>query len=113
MIRFAILCQKMLHTLWKVRNEAIHRREDSDNNKQRNAELDSKIKEIFRSLPNLRLLPQSDAAFFKRGEEKTKRYRLNRKELWIEDATRIRDAFHDSLDAQSAPFLNYFGSTAL
>ena len=113
MIRFAILCQKMLHTLWKVRNEAIHRREDSDNNKRRNADLDSKITEIFRSLPNLRLLPQSDAAFFKRGEEKIKRYRLTRKELWIEDATRIRDAFHDSLDAQSASFLNYFGSTTL
>ena len=35
------------------------------------------------------------------------RYRLSSKELWIEDATRIRDAFFDSLDAQSASFLNY------
>ena len=79
----------------------------SDNNKKRHEELDDKIAAIFRSLPNLRLLPPSDAAYFKRGEERTTRYRLNRKELWIEDATRIRDAFFDSLDAQSASFLNY------
>ena len=113
LIRFSNLCQKMVHTLWKTRNAAIHQREESDNNKKRHEELDDKVAEIFRSIPNLRLLPPSDAAYFRRGEERITRYRLNRKELWIEDAARIRDAFFDSLDAQSASFLNYFGSIAL
>ena len=113
MIRFTILCQKALHTLWKVRNAAIHQREESNHNTKLHGELDAKINAIFQSIPNLRLLPPSDAAFFKRGEERTNRYRLSQKELWIEDATLVRDAFFDSLDAQSASFLNYFGSTAL
>ena len=102
--------QIMLHTLWKVRNEAIHRREESVNNKERHLALDLQITDIYQTIPSLRLLPTCDAAFFKRGATKTKRYRLRRKELWVEEATRIRDAFFDSLDPQAESFLNYFSS---
>ena len=100
----------MIHKLWKVRNEAIHKREESENNKERHLALDLKITAIYQSLPSLRLLPTCDAAFFKRGETRTERYRLRRKELWVEEATRIRDAFFDSLDPQAESFLNYFSS---
>ena len=108
LIRFTRQLQSFLHTLWKTRNEAIHTIEDSDNNTKWHNELNTKISEIFGTLPNLRLLPTCDAAYFKRGEQRIKNYRLRRKELWVEDATRIRDAFFDSLDAQSESFLNFF-----
>ena len=107
MIRFTRRLQYFLHTLWKTRNEAIHNIEDSDNNAKRHNELKTKISAIFGTLPNLRLLPTCDAAYFKRGEQSIKNYRLRRKELWVEDATRIRDAFFDSLDAQSESFLKF------
>ena len=108
--RLTTRLQFFLHSLWKARNEAIHQREDSNNNKKQHEALDHKISAIYKSLPALRLLPTCDAAFFKRGEIRTKKYRIRRKELWVEEATRIRDAFFDSLDPQAESFLNYFAT---
>ena len=70
--------QRVFHSLWKTRNEAIYTKEDSDNNKKRHNNLDQEITAIFHRLPNLRLLPQSEATFFNSGEERVKRYKLRR-----------------------------------
>ena len=103
--------QRMIHQLWLIRNEAIHNREDSILQKEKHDTLDTATSDIFQSLPNLRLLPPCDAAFIKRGEERVKRYRLLKKEQWVEDALHIRDAFWDSLDPTAESFLDFFGNT--
>ena len=108
LMRLAILLQHATHSMWKTRNEAIHNREESNFNTDRHKELDEAITTIFSEIPNLRLLPPSEAAFFKRGAARVKQYKIRRKELWVEDAKRIKEAFFDSLDATSDNFLDFF-----
>ena len=103
--------QRLTHQLWLTRNEAIHSREDSVLQNEKHANLDQAITDIFQSLPNLRLLPPCDAAFFKRDEDRVKKYRLRKKEQWVADAHRVRDAFWDSLDPMAESFLDYFETT--
>ena len=103
--------QRMIHQLWLTRNAAIHNREDSILQREKHDTLDTAITDIFHSLPNLRLLPACDASFFKRGIDRVKKYRLRKKEQWVEDALRIRDAFWDSLDPTAESFLDFFGNT--
>ena len=98
----------MTHKMWKTRNDAIHKKEDSEVNKQRHEELDQAITEIYRDRPHFKLLPTYDEAFFKRGQVRVKKYRLRKKELWVSDAKRILEAYNDSLDASSEAFLNFF-----
>ena len=52
------------------------------------------------------------SAFFKRGADRIKRYRLRRKELWLADAIRIKEAFYHNLNPTSEAFLNYFETPA-
>lgn len=88
-------------------NEAIHKRQNSHFVKEKNEELDRKIDDIFQELPNPRLvLPPCDAAFFK--AERIKKYRLSKKESWVEEAMIIKDGFFASLDPQSENFLDRF-----
>ena len=78
-------------------------------NKRRHGELNNQIDEIYRKLPrNRRVLPASDKAFSSKGAQRLKTYRLRKKESWVDEAKRIRDAFFDGLDAQSERFLHYF-----
>ena len=112
-MRVALLLQHAVHSMWKTRNEAIHKLEESNFNTDRHKELDEKISLIFNEMPNLRLLPPSEAAFFKRGAGRIKQYKIRRKELWVEDATRIKEAFFDSLDATSDNFLDYFENATM
>ena len=101
LVRIALFLQHAAHSMWKTRNEVIHKMEESNFNTDRHKELDDMITSIFNEIPNLRLLPPSEAAFFKRGAGRIKQYKIRRKELWVEDATRIKEAFFDSLDATS------------
>ena len=101
----------MTHNMWKTRNEAIHKKEDSTLNKQRHEELDQDIDIIFRDKPHSKFLPSCDAAFFKRGKERIKKYRVRKKEIWVNDAKRIIEAYNDSLDATSEAFLDFFVTT--
>ena len=87
--------------MWKTRNEAIHEREESTSNAQRHTELDNEITTVFNEIPNLRLIPPSEAAFFNRGAERVKQCKIRRKESWVEEAKRIKEAFFDSLDETS------------
>jgi hypothetical protein len=112
MIRFTLMIQNMIHTMWKTRNDAIHNKEDSTMNKEKHEDLDRDIDNIFRDLPPTGSMPTCDAAFFKRGADKIKRYRLRRKELWVADATRIQEAFFYNLTPTSEAFLNYFETPA-
>jgi len=80
--------------MWKTRNDAIHNKEDSSTNKKQHEDLDRDIDNIFRDLPPGGEMPTCDAAFFKRGSEKMKRYRLRRKEVWVADAVGIKEAFY-------------------
>ena len=107
--RLALLLQLASHDMWKTRNEAIHAREESAFNTQRHMlELDNEITTFSSDIPNLRLLPPSEAASFKRGAARVKQYRIRRKELWVEEAKRVKDAFFNSLDATSDHFLGFF-----
>ena len=81
-------------------------------NKRKHEDLDRDIDNIFRDLPPTGSMPTCDAAFFKRGADKIKRYRLRRKELWVADATRIQEAFFYNLTPTSEAFLNYFETPA-
>ena len=108
LIKLSILLQTMTHNMWKTRNEAIHKKEDSAMNKQRHEELDQDISNIFRDRPHYKLLPPCDAAFFRKGQERVKRYRVRKKEHWVTDAKRILEAYNDSLDATSEAFLDFF-----
>jgi hypothetical protein len=103
------MIQNMIHAMWLTRNEAVHKKEDSAMNKKLHEDLDSTITTIFRDLPPKRAMPTCDAAFFKRGEVRIKRYRLRRKELWVADAIRIQEAFYYNLNSTSESFLNFFG----
>ena len=106
------MVQNMTHTMWKTRNDAIHNKEDSATNKKQHEDLDQEIDIIFRDLPPFKAMPTCDAAFFKRGADKIKRYRLRRKELWVADAARIMEAFYFNMTPTSEAFLNYFETTA-
>jgi hypothetical protein len=109
MIKLSILLQNMTHDMWKTRNEAIHKKEDSALNTQRHEELDQDIDTIFGDRPrHSKFLPPCDAAFFRRGKERIKRYRVRKKEIWVNDAKRIIEAYNDSLDATSEAFLDFF-----
>ena len=108
LVRLALLLQYAAHSMWRTRNEAIHKREESNFNTDRHKDLDDAITTIFNEIPNLRLLPPSEAAFFKRGAGRIKKYKIRRKELWVKDAKRIKEAFFDSLDATSDNFLDFF-----
>ena len=112
MIRLTLMIQNMTHTMWKTRNDAIHKQEDSTMNKRKHEDLDRDIENIFRDLPPKKSMPTCDANFFKRGELKIKRYRLRRKELWVADANRILEAFFYNLTPTSEAFVNYFETPA-
>ena len=109
LLRLTLMIQNMTHAMWLTRNEAVHKNEDSAMNKKMHEDLDSTITTIFRDLPPRRAMPTCDAAFFKRGEVRIKRYRLRRKELWVADAIRIQEAFYYNLNPTSESFLNFFG----
>ena len=79
--------------------------------KNEHEKINSTIREFFDQVPNLRLLPPCDAAYFGRGMKRILDYRLARKKKWIEDAKRILDSFRLSLDASSESFLDYFTNT--
>ena len=112
LIRLTLLIQRFVHSLWITRNEAVHQHEDSTTNKKKHEELDRHIEEIYRSLPrNRRVLPASDRAYFSKGAQRIKKYRLSKKDTWVDEAKKIRDAFFDGLDAQSERFLDYFDGT--
>ena len=112
LIRLSLMIQNMTHAMWITRNDAIHKKEDSAMNKKLHEDLDSNITTIFRDLPPKSAMPTCDAAFFKRGEERIKRYRLRRKELWVADAIRKKEAFYYNLNPTSEAFLNFFGRPA-
>ena len=103
--------QQMLYSLWKRRNELLHNYENAVGTKNENDQINNKIKELFETVPNLRLLPPCDAAYFGRGSKRILDYRLARKRKWLDDATRILDSFRRSLDASSETFLDYFTNT--
>ena len=112
LIRLTLLLQRFVLLLWKIRNEAVHHQEDSNANKKKYDDLNSHIEEIYRTLPrNRRVLPASDRAYFSQGAQRIKNYRLRKKETWVDEAKRIRDAFFDGLDAQSERFLDFFDGT--
>ena len=108
LIRLATLVQNMTHGMWKTRNEAIHNKEDSVMNTKRHEELDQDISDLYRDRPHFKLLPTCDGAFFKRDQAKVLRFRLRKKELWVNDAKRILEAYNDSIDATSGAFLEFF-----
>ena len=105
--------QRLVHDLWNTRCEALHKQQDSTLNKKRHTELNGEIDNIYKSLPkSLRVLPQSDAAFFLMGKQKAKQYRIKKKEQWVEDAHRIHNAFLGNLSVEATNFLDYFDGTA-
>ena len=103
--------QQAIYSLWKTRNEALHHQEDAAGNKIEHEKINNTIREFFDQVPNLRLLPPCDAAYFGRGMKRILDYRLPRKKKWIEDAQRILDSFRLTLDASSESFLDYFTNT--
>ena len=111
LVNLLLLIQNMMHSLWITRNDAIHRIEDSAQNQREHTTTNEEIDRVFSSLPNLRLLPPSDAAFFKRGRQRIQSYRLQRKKKWVSDATAILESFRRSLNANSANFLDFFTNT--
>ena len=113
LVRLSLQLQSLARRLWETRNAAIHNREDSQCNIQKHQQLNQQIDTIYSKLPkSLRVFPRSDAAFFQRSKEHVKTYRLKRKELWIEDATRIHDAFLGNLSPEAENFLDFFDGTA-
>ena len=67
LIKLSILLQTMTHNMWKTRNDAIHKKEDSAMNKQRHEELDQDISNIFRDRPHFKLPPPAMQPFLKEG----------------------------------------------
>ena len=111
LVNLTLHLQRAMYNLWNTRNDAVHKKQDSAINTREHRETDAKINDLFSSLPNLRLLPQSDAAFFARGKQRIQSYRLQRKKKWVSDATAILESFRRSLDANSTTFLEYFTNT--
>ena len=103
--------QQLVYSLWKTRNEILHHKENSVGNKDEQDAINRKIKQFFDEVPNLRLLPPCDAAYFGRGMKRILDYRLARKKKWIDDAKRILDSFRATLDVSSEAFLDYFTNT--
>ena len=77
-------------------------------NIERNKELDIEMEKIYRGLPRLRMLPASDRETFRPGIRRVKKYRINKKENWLRDARRMKQAFFDNLTADANAFLAYF-----
>ena len=81
--------QTIFYQMWKIRNTALHKDEDSEVNKTAHIELNNDIDEIYEAKPPTRLLPHADVQFFKTKKDETKKYKLQRKQLWVRDAKRI------------------------
>jgi hypothetical protein len=64
LFRLSLMIQNMTHAMWKTRNDAIHKKEDSAMNKKQHEDLDLNITNIFRDLPPKGAMPTCDAAFF-------------------------------------------------
>ena len=113
LVKLSLHLQSLVRKLWDTRNEALHNQEDSHSNALLHKELDHKIDAIYSRLPkSLRVFPRSDAAFFQCSKPRVKQYRLKRKEQWIEDATRIHEAFLGNLSVEAENFLDFFDGTA-
>ena len=63
------MIQNMTHAMWKTRNDAIRKKEDSAMNKKQHEDLDLDITNIFRDLPPSGTMPTCDAAIFIRGAD--------------------------------------------
>ena len=104
--------QQLNYDMWKQRNDSIHEEENSRHNKARHEELNEEIRRFYHDLPARRFLPHSDAHFFARGAEKIKQLRLSQKELWVDTAFAIRDAFITNITSTSERFMAWFDSQA-
>ena len=72
----------------------LHKDEDSEVNKTAHIELlNNEINEIYEAKPPTRLLPHADVQFFKTKKDEAKKYKLQRKELWVRDAKRIIETY--------------------
>ena len=109
--QLALSLQTMMHNMWKMRNEAIHKAETSAFNNERNSVLDQKIEELFSNLPQLRLFRPSDRAIFRKKKERIKKYRIVNKENWVTTAERVKEAYFHSLTPAATAFLDYFRNT--
>ena len=58
-----------------------------------------------------RVFPSSDAASFQRSKPRLKKYRLKRKQQWVEDATRIHEALLGNLSVEAENVLDFFDGT--
>ena len=110
LLRVLRLIQQLNYDMWTTRNESIHEDEDSLHNEARHKELNEEIRKFYHDLPAKRFLPHSDAHFFAAGAEKIKQLRLRQKELWVETAFVIRDAFITNITSTSERFMAWFDS---
>ena len=87
--------QRIVREMWYNRNDELHKNEQSRINKERMAESDLKIGNIFerkRGIP-LSLIAPGDRKYFRRKIQTIKRMRLVRKERWIRDAELILNKY--------------------
>ena len=87
--------QRIVREMWYNRNDELHKNEQSRINKERMAESDLKIGNIFerkRGIP-LGLIASGDRKYFRRQIQTIKRMRLVRKERWIRDAELILNKY--------------------
>jgi len=56
-------------------------------------ELNEKIEKIYEKKPNDRLLPHADVAFFKNKRDLAKKFKLKKKENWVQDANTVIETY--------------------
>jgi len=79
---------------------SIHNSEDSACNAKRHDELNEEIEKIYGKKPNDRLLPHADAAFFKNKRDRGKKFKLKKKENWVQDANTVIETYQGLMNCR-------------
>jgi len=59
----------------------------------RHDELNDEIKKIYEMKPHDRLLPHADVAFFKNKRDLAKKFKLKKKENWVQDTNIVIETY--------------------
>ena len=90
---------ELIFGMWNHRNEILHKQENTIS-KQQNNNLNRSIEEIYKDLPNMRLLTATERRFFKFATiSQIQGRNIHRKKQWIRKATSILNTFETKQQA--------------
>ena len=89
--------QDLVRKIWFERNEQLHNKETSEENKRQNTELNIRIDRIYEKLqevaPSNRFITSDEKRFFSRRPSTIKNKKVRTKRKWVDDAEVILESY--------------------